>query len=147
MNKMNRRAMSFLLALAMILSMIPSNVFTVFAIDGDEDSASATQVESAKNEYEANVGKQAVFDWWDKFLLVDDPTRADISDIYGTDTNTAHIDGEHYWYFYEEEFEKSSDVDENGNPIYVSTGEPFIDANEIVMKIVDFYYEDGIGTR
>ena len=147
MNKMNRRAMSFLLALAMILSMIPSNVFTVFAEDEvtGGDTTGTTEQETAKNEYEANVGKQAVFDWWDKFLLVDDPTRADISDIYATDTNTAHIDGEHYWYFYEEEFEKSSDVDENGNPIYVSTGEPFIDANEIVMKIVDFYYDDANG--
>ena len=147
MNKMNRRVMSFLLVLAMFVSLIPSNVFTVFAADEvtGGDTTGTTEQETAKNEYEANVGKQAVFDWWEKFLLVDDPTRADISDIYGTDTNTAHIDGEHYWYLYEEEFEESSDVDENGNPIYVSTGEPFIDANEIVMKIVDFYYDDANG--
>lgn len=147
MNKMNRRVMSFLLVLAMFVSLIPSNVFTVFAayeVTGG-DTTGTTEQETAKNEYEANVGKQAIFDWWEKFLLVDDPTRADISDIYGTDTNTAHIDGEHYWYLYEEEFEESSDVDENGNPIYVSTGEPFIDANEIVMKIVDFYYDDANG--
>ena len=64
MNKMNRRVMSFLLVLAMFVSLIPSNVFTVFAADEvtGGDTTGTTEQETAKNEYEANVGKQAIID-------------------------------------------------------------------------------------
>ncbi|MBE6977155.1 MAG: hypothetical protein E7438_00730 [Ruminococcaceae bacterium] len=62
MKKMNRRVVSFLLALAMFVSLIPSSVFTIFASDAQSNTNEQANQEEAKNEFEANVGKQAIFD-------------------------------------------------------------------------------------
>lgn len=63
MKIMNRkRVLSFLLSLAMFVSLIPSSAFTIFAADEVGSSSTSTESESAKNEFEANVGKQAIID-------------------------------------------------------------------------------------
>ena len=57
-----KRVLSFLLSLAMFVSLIPSSAFTIFAADEVGSSSTSTESESAKNEFEANVGKQAIID-------------------------------------------------------------------------------------
>ena len=124
-----KRIVSLVLCVSIIATFFAQSS-PVFAVG--EDPVSDAPVKNSAS----NTGKQAIFDWSLNFMLVDDPTREDIADIYwDTDTEQPHTDGEYYWYFYDEKF------DENGNP----TGEPCIGANGLVMQIADYYYDGDNG--
>ena len=122
---LKRRILSLVLCVCMIFPMI-SHAMPVFSV------ASTDFEEAFQQDFNENIGKQAIFDWAFDFMLVDDPGREDIADIYwDTDTDQPHTDGKNYWYLYEENF------NELGTP----TGEPYIGANGLVMKIVGYYYD------
>ena len=129
-----KRVLSFLLSLAMFVSLIPSNAFTIFAADGEGESSTVTESESAKNEFEANVGKQAIFDWWSDFLLID------------TDTLMNSTADEMYDYYYANDFENWVLFDQAyDQETGAALDDPYIDANDLILKIEDYHYDSDNG--
>lgn len=71
---------------------------------------------------EVNIGKQAIFDWWTDFLLIDqdtlmNSTAAEMSDYYGNSEV-----GYENWVLYDD-----------------------IPANDLVLKITDYHYDEENG--
>lgn len=126
--RFEKRILSLVLCLSMLFTLIITHANFAFSAE-DEEYIPTINTENFEN----NVGKQAIFDWWDNFFIVDDPTREDIADIYMyTDVNSTYDDGENYWYLYEEKFYYDG----------TSTGQPFIDAYDVKMIITDYYYDN-----
>ena len=129
-----KRVLSFLLSLAMFVSLIPSSAFTIFAADEVGSSSTSTESESAKNEFEANVGKQAVFDWWSDFLLID------------TDTLMNSTADEMYDYYYANDFENWVLFDQAyDQETGAALDDPYIEANDLILKIEDYHYDSDNG--
>ena len=118
------KIIALFLAVLMILPLIPAVDLTVFAEGSDN-------LETISNELAANVGKQAIFDKWDAFLFVDTPLRTDIIDIYNTDPETAYLDQNNYWYYYDQ-FGKNPDS-------------AYINAWEAILQINDYRYDSTNG--
>ena len=115
-----KKILSLVLCICLLVPML-TQVVPIYSVETGTDATVDLGV---------NVGKQAIFDGWSEFLLVDDPARGDIFDIYGTDTTTAHADGEYYWYLYEQK--------EDSEELYIN-------AEGVVTVIDDYYYDETNG--
>lgn len=110
-----RKALAFFMAMVtLFLSIAPC--LPVIALDGENETLE--EGSENKNELAANVGKQAVFDWWADFLLVDEETLMNSSademyDYFGNSES-----GYENWVLYDD-----------------------IPANDLVMKIIDYHYD------
>ncbi|MBR3838094.1 MAG: InlB B-repeat-containing protein [Clostridia bacterium] len=107
-----KRILSLVLCISMLIPMLTQSkpVYSVVA-----DSRGPINLE-------VNIGKQAIFDWWTDFLLIDqdtlmNSTAAEMSDYYGNSEV-----GYENWVLYDD-----------------------IPANDLVLKITDYHYDEENG--
>ena len=114
-NMTKRKFISFFLAMTMLFLALPLSPISSYAV-GEEEEEAVNSTDPYR--LKANVGKQAIFDWWSDFLLVDTETllnsTADEMSAYYGDSEVGYEN----WVLFDE-----------------------IPANDLVLIIKDYHYD------
>lgn len=107
-----KRILSLVLCISMLIPML-TQAMPVYSVAANSRGPINLEV---------NIGKQAIFDWWTDFLLIDqdtlmNSTAAEMSDYYGNSEV-----GYENWVLYDD-----------------------IPANDLVLKITDYHYDEENG--
>ena len=132
-NMTKRKFISFFLAMTMLFLALPLSPIGSFATGEEEEEE---QVGTSTGELANNIGKQAIFDWWTEFLLIDtetlkNSTAEEMSDYYGSKET-----GYENWVLFDRAYDNATGEPEDT---------PYIDANDLIVIIEDYHYDEENG--
>ena len=130
-HRIKTRVLSLVLCIAMLVPIF-TQAMPFFVMGEEENSETSKNTETLAD----NVGKQAIFDWWSDFLLIDtetlmNSTADEMSDYYGN----SEI-GYENWVLYDQAYDK-----ETGEP----QDTPYLNANDLIVNIEDYHYDSDNG--